>query len=241
MRARASSTSSRWAAAVAALMLVAMLAAYVWRKDGTGEAPAAAPAVAGADAASPAPSTAIQPASAMSQPRYDSLAEVPAEFAGVVTPLALAGEYWPAGELQDRVFTLWRVRVDEVVRGPFQVGETFVLGNLGGSMNPDATYSIESGKLTGSARPSPGGRAEVVEYADYPRFQVGRAELVLLRQFAPAPGETLWLLSANYARFVVAGEGQLTSPLPPLYRGSDAFQRSVEGRRLQEVLAALPR
>jgi hypothetical protein len=125
-----------------------------------------------------------------------------------------------------------------VLGGRGAVGDVLIVAIPGGHMALDSTLSIESGKLQGSLRPKPGEPGTLVVSEAYPRFQVGRPEVLFLRAAPGRAGE--FVIAALEGRYVVEAGGKLASPIPAIVQDAPV-RAEVEGLGVANLGARLRR
>ena len=106
----------------------------------------------------------------------------------IATVVRQADDHWPAsGGAQTLVASRFVLRIESVLSGELEPGLELTLQTPGGTTKTDGVPATG-----GSARPEPGDETTVVEYADWPMFDVGSTELIFLYKGTTESGERSW-------------------------------------------------
>jgi hypothetical protein len=152
-----------------------------------------------------------------------------------VRPVSQLNDYWPDATPQIWVYSRFVLRIEEVISGDGQPGQTIVVYVPGGTKarwgNPQPG---------GTFKPQAGSETMNVEYGGFPRFDPGREEIVFLQRTAIQDGsQVFW--SPPEGRYQMRN-GRLVSifvdvPIEPTAIIDKDAKADVIGKSLEELKA----
>lgn len=164
---------------------------------------------------------------------FGSLSEMTSrvDVVALVTPLQRKSVVYPeAAGRREVAWTLFLVRVDEVIKGSVSVGDILTVAIVGGPVADRDVPAMGPASLV----PGPADRVVVRVFDDYPLYVPGRQELAFLGSYVhPQFGEQWWG-SYGEGRYVVTSSGQLVAAASAPADGA-TVRNEVAGRTVSDI------